>query len=622
MKYQELQDEVKAALKAHDKPRVSILRQVHGEVKNIEVNERREIMDADVDAMLKRVIKQTKETLELAPADRADIREEAQARLAVYQEFAPEDLTEEQIAEVIKSVLAELGIDVIWMSPVYKSPNDDNGYDISDYQDIMDDFGTMDDFDRVLKKAHSLNIKIMMDLVVNHTSDEHKWFIESKKSKDNPYHDYYMWADPDKNGNPPNRWESCFSGSAWEYVESVGQFYLHSFSRKQPDLNWDNPKVREEVFKMMTWWCDKGIDGFRMDVISMISKYPGLPDGPENGNGYTGNTSCDGPNIHKYLREMNEKVLSKYRLITVGECPGVNAEQAKKYANIDGSELDMIFQFEHVSGSALKPCHHGKWDGEAMTMPELRANFTKWQKDLEGCAWNSLFLSNHDQPRCVSRFGNDSEQYRELSAKMLATMTHFQKGTPYVYQGEELGMTNAYMENIADYRDIESLNAYKELTTKENIPAKTVMGYIKAVGRDNARTPMQWDASDNGGFTSGTPWLQVNKNYKTINAAAQVNDPDSVFAYYKKLIALRHTNEVMVNGVYDVLIPDHPQIYAYTRTLGDKQLLVLCNDSDTNAAIPAELQEKIHAAKNILIQNYKDTDESTLRPYEAVVYAR
>ena len=518
--------------------------------------------------------------------------------------------------------LAELGIDMIWMSPVYKSPNDDNGYDISDYQDIMDDFGTMDDFDRVLKKAHSLNIKIMMDLVVNHTSDEHKWFIESKKSKDNPYHDYYMWADPDKNGNPPNRWESCFSGSAWEYVESVGQFYLHSFSRKQPDLNWDNPKVREEVFKMMTWWCDKGIDGFRMDVISMISKYPGLPDGPENGNGYTGNTSCDGPNIHKYLREMNEKVLSKYRLITVGECPGVNAEQAKKYANIDGSELDMIFQFEHVSGSALKPCHHGKWDGEAMTMPELRANFTKWQKDLEGCAWNSLFLSNHDQPRCVSRFGNDSEQYRELSAKMLATMTHFQKGTPYVYQGEELGMTNAYMENIADYRDIESLNAYKELTTKENIPAETVMGYIKAVGRDNARTPMQWDASENGGFTSGTPWLQVNKNYKTINADAQVNDPDSVFAYYKKLIALRHTNEVMVNGVYDVLIPDHPQIYAYTRTLGDKQLLVLCNDSDTNVAIPAELQEKIHAAKNILIQNYKDTDESTLRPYEAVVYAR
>lgn len=518
--------------------------------------------------------------------------------------------------------LAELGIDVIWMSPVYKSPNDDNGYDISDYQDIMDDFGTMDDFDRVLEKAHRLNIKIMMDLVVNHTSDEHKWFIESKKSKDNPYHDYYMWADPDKNGNPPNRWESCFSGSAWEYVESVGQFYLHSFSRKQPDLNWDNPKVREEVFKMMTWWCDKGIDGFRMDVISMISKYPGLPDGPENGNGYTGNTSCDGPNIHKYLREMNEKVLSKYRLITVGECPGVNAEQAKKYANTDGSELDMIFQFEHVSGSALTPNYHGKWDGKAMTMPELRANFTKWQKDLEGCAWNSLFQSNHDQPRCVSRFGNDSDAYRELSAKMLATIIHFQKGTPYVYQGEELGMTNAYMDDISDYRDIESLNAYKDLTENAHIPADVVMGYLKEIGRDNARTPMQWDASDNGGFTAGTPWLQVNKNYKTINAATQVNDPDSVFAYYKKLIALRHTNDVMVDGVYDVLIPDHPQIYAYTRTLGEKQLLVLCNDCDESIAIPAELQEKIHAAKDILIQNYKDknTEESMLRPYEAIVY--
>lgn len=516
--------------------------------------------------------------------------------------------------------LAELGIDVIWMSPVYKSPNDDNGYDISDYQDIMDDFGTMADFDRVLEKAHRLNIKIMMDLVVNHTSDEHKWFLESKKSKDNPYHDYYIWADPDKNGNPPNRWESCFSGSAWEYVESVGQFYLHSFSRKQPDLNWDNPKVREEVFKMMTWWCDKGIDGFRMDVISMISKYPGFPDGPENGNGYTGNTSCDGPNIHKYLREMNEKVLSKYRLITVGECPGVNAEQAKKYANIDGSELDMIFQFEHVSSSPSTPNHHGKWDGKAMTMPELRDNFTKWQKDLEGCAWNSLFQSNHDQPRCVSRFGNDSDKYRELSAKMLATMIHFQKGTPYVYQGEELGMTNAYMDDISDYRDIESLNAYKDLTENEHIPAETVMGYLKEIGRDNARTPMQWDVSENGGFTTGTPWLKVNKNYKTINAAAQVNDPDSVFAYYKKLIALRHTNDVMVNGVYDVLIPEHPQIFAYTRTLGEKKLLVICNYADHETKIPEELQEKIHAAKNILIQNYKDTDNSVFRPYEAIVY--
>ena len=515
--------------------------------------------------------------------------------------------------------LAELGIDVIWMSPVYKSPNDDNGYDISDYQDIMDDFGTMDDFDRVLKKAHSLNIKIMMDLVVNHTSDEHKWFIESKKSEDNPYHDYYMWADPDKNGNPPNRWESCFSGSAWEYVESVGQFYLHSFSRKQPDLNWDNPKVREEVFKMMTWWCDKGIDGFRMDVISMISKYPGLPDGPENGNGYTGNTSCDGPNIHKYLREMNEKVLSKYRLITVGECPGVNAEQAKKYANIDGSELDMIFQFEHVSGSALKPCHHGKWDGEAMTMPELRANFTKWQKDLEGCAWNSLFLSNHDQPRCVSRFGNDSEQYRELSAKMLATMTHFQKGTPYVYQGEELGMTNIYFDKLEDYRDIESINYFEEFTESGLMTPEHMMKCLMLRSRDNARTPMQWDDSKQAGFTEGEPWIKVNPNYKKINAAQQLEDPDSVFHYYQKLIRLRKEKDIIVYGEFEPLYREDEQIFAYTRKGDQEKLLTVCNFSDKNAEV--EVPEEFKGAE-CLITNLgrKEFDgKIILNPYEAFV---
>ena len=515
--------------------------------------------------------------------------------------------------------LAELGIDVIWMSPVYKSPNDDNGYDISDYQDIMDDFGTMDDFDRVLKKAHSLNIKIMMDLVVNHTSDEHKWFIESKKSKDNPYHDYYMWADPDKNGNPPNRWESCFSGSAWEYVESVGQFYLHSFSRKQPDLNWDNPKVREEVFKMMTWWCDKGIDGFRMDVISMISKYPGLPDGPENGNGYTGNTSCDGPNIHKYLREMNEKVLSKYRLITVGECPGVNAEQAKKYANIDGSELDMIFQFEHVSGSALKPCHHGKWDGEAMTMPELRANFTKWQKDLEGCAWNSLFLSNHDQPRCVSRFGNDSEQYRELSAKMLATMTHFQKGTPYVYQGEELGMTNIYFDKLEDYRDIESINYFEEFTESGLMTPEHMMKCLMLRSRDNARTPMQWDDSKQAGFTEGEPWIKVNPNYKKINAAQQLEDPDSVFHYYQKLIRLRKEKDIIVYGEFEPLYREDEQIFAYTRKQDQEKLLTVCNFSDKNAEV--EVPEEFKGAECLITNLGRKEFEGkiVLNPYEAFV---
>ena len=516
--------------------------------------------------------------------------------------------------------LKELGVNVLWISPMLESPQDDNGYDISDYRRIYEEYGTMEDYEELLCEAHKRSIRILMDLVVTHTSDEHNWFIESRKSKDNPYRDYYIWKDP-VNGKEPNNWGGAFGGSAWEYDPQTQMYYLHLFSKKQPDLNWENVKVRQEVYEMMKFWCEKGIDGFRMDVISMISKDQRFPDGEMNNGLYGdfGPYSVHGPRVHEFLQEMNHEVLSKYDIMTVGETAGVTIEEAQKYAGEDRNELNMVFQFEHVESGCGE---YGKWTTQKYDFKEFNNIMIKWLEKLQGNAWNSLFLSYHAQPRCVSRFGNYSEQYRELSAKMLATMTHFQKGTPYVYQGEELGMTNAYMENIADYRDIESLNAYKELTTKENIPAKTVMGYIKAVGRDNARTPMQWDASDNGGFTSGTPWLQVNKNYKTINAAAQVHDPDSVFAYYKKLIALRHTIEVMVNGVYDVLIPDHPQIYAYTRTLGDKQLLVLCNDSDTNVAIPAELQKKIHAAKNILIQNYKDTDESTLRPYEAVVYAR
>ena len=484
--------------------------------------------------------------------------------------------------------LAELGIDVIWMSPVYKSPNDDNGYDISDYQDIMEDFGTMKDFDRVLEKAHRLNIKIMMDLVVNHTSDEHQWFIESKKSKQNQYHDYYIWADPDSNGKPPNRWKSCFSGSAWEYVESVGQYYLHSFSRKQPDLNWDNPKVREEVFKMMTWWCDKGIDGFRMDVISMISKYPGFPDGEEAANGYTEITSFDGPNIHQYLQEMNKKVLSKYRLITVGECPGVNAEQAKKYANIDGSELDMIFQFEHVSASPSIPTHYGKWDALPMTMPELRENFTKWQNALEGCAWNSLFQSNHDQPRCVSRFGNDSAQYRELSAKMLATAIHFQKGTPYIYQGEELGMTNAYMDEIEDYRDIESLDAYKDLIENVHIPAETVMGYLKAIGRDNARTPMQWDDSLSAGFSAARKdkyYIALDESADRPNAKTQSEQEDSLRSEVKRLIAFRKANPALQSkGEISFVSDDYPLVYK--RTSAEQEITVIINPGADAVTVP------------------------------------
>ena len=516
--------------------------------------------------------------------------------------------------------LQELGIDVIWLSPVYQSPNDDNGYDISDYQAIMTEFGTMEDFDRMLSRAHELGIKIMMDLVVNHTSDEHAWFVESKKSVDNPYRDFYIWRKGKEDGSEPNNWGSCFSGSAWKYDPQTDMYFLHLFSKKQPDLNWDNPKVREEVFKMMTWWCDKGIDGFRMDVISMISKYPGFPDGEEAANGYTEITSFDGPNIHQYLQEMNKKVLSKYRLITVGECPGVNAEQAKKYANIDGSELDMIFQFEHVSASPSIPTHYGKWDALPMTMPELRENFTKWQNALEGCAWNSLFQSNHDQPRCVSRFGNDSAQYRELSAKMLATAIHFQKGTPYIYQGEELGMCNAYFDKLEDYRDIESLNAYKELTETCGVSHEEMMGYLKRISRDNARTPMQWDDSANAGFTTGTPWIKVNSNYKTVNAKQQTTDPDSVFSYYKELIRLRHENDIIVYGEYELLEPQNEELFIYTRTWNNEQLMVLCNFTDKDVVIPAAVMAQIPADAQILISNHVGNLEAVLRPYEARVY--
>ena len=367
--------------------------------------------------------------------------------------------------------LAELGIDVIWMSPVYKSPNDDNGYDISDYQDIMEDFGTMKDFDRVLEKAHRLNIKIMMDLVVNHTSDEHRWFIESKKSKQNQYHDYYIWADPDSNGKPPNRWKSCFSGSAWEYVESVGQYYLHSFSRKQPDLNWDNPKVREEVFKMMTWWCDKGIDGFRMDVISMISKYPGFPDGEEAANGYTEITSFDGPNIHQYLQEMNKKVLSKYDIMTVGETAFVTPEEAIKYTDPKRNELNMVFQFELMGVDN----ENDKWFIKPWKLSEFKKIQTKWQIQLNGKGWNSLYLNNHDQPRCVSRFGNDSDEFRKISAKMLATMNHTLQGTPFIYQGEEIGMTNVKFDDINDYKDVEIHNLWKEYVLSGKLDATKIM---------------------------------------------------------------------------------------------------------------------------------------------------
>ena len=516
--------------------------------------------------------------------------------------------------------LKELGIDVIWLSPVYQSPNDDNGYDISDYQAIMEEFGTMEDYDRMLARAHELGIKIMMDLVVNHTSDEHAWFVESRKSVDNPYRDFYIWR-KGKDGKEPNNWGSCFSGSAWKYDSQTDMYFLHLFSKKQPDLNWDNPKVRDRVFDMMNWWCEKGIDGFRMDVISLISKPEGLPDGIPGETGYADSGCANGPHVHEYLKEMNRKVLSHYDLITVGEASGVTLEEAKKYASADGSELNMVFQFEHMGSGPEADNRYGKWDSHKMPLPVWKKILSRWQTGLEGKAWNSLFLSNHDQPRSVSWFGNDSEQYREISAKMLGTCLHMMQGTPYVYQGEELGMCNAYFDQLDDYRDIESLNAYKELTETCGVSHEEMMGYLKRISRDNARTPMQWDDSANAGFTTGTPWIKVNSNYPKVNAKQEISDPDSVFSYYKKLIRLRHENEIIVYGDYKLLAPEDEALFIYTRMLGTQRLMVLCNFTEKEVPIPAEVTEQIPADAQLLIGNYPEQKEKMLQAYEARVYA-
>lgn len=516
--------------------------------------------------------------------------------------------------------LKELGIDVIWLSPVYQSPNDDNGYDISDYQAIMEEFGTMEDFDRMLEEAHKRGIRIVMDLVVNHTSDEHAWFVESKKSRENPYRDYYIWREG-KDGKEPNNWGSVFNGSAWVYDETTDMYYLHLFSKKQPDLNWDNPKVREEVFSMMNWWCEKGIDGFRMDVISMISKVEGLPDGKVQG-GLYGDSSPyvqNGPHVHEYLQEMNKEVLSKYDLLTVGECAGVTIEEAKKYASNKGTELGMVFQFEHMD---LDQGEFSKWSDKKVKLTALKENLTKWQNELEGKAWNSLFWCNHDQPRVVSRFGNDSKEYREVSAKMLATCLHLMQGTPYVYQGEELGMTNVPFASVDEFKDIESINAYHEYVESGLISKEDMMRYLCYKSRDNARTPMQWNDQKNAGFTTGTPWIRVNPNYVEINAEEEVKRADSVFSYYKKLIALRHQEEVIVYGHYELLLPESEELYVYTRELNEEKLLVICNftDKEVSYAVPDEF-----VGKEILISNYEEQEmkqELSLKPYEAIVIRR
>lgn len=516
--------------------------------------------------------------------------------------------------------LKELGINVIWMSPVYKSPNDDNGYDISDYQDIMTEFGTMEDFDELLAAAHERGIRIVMDLVVNHTSDEHPWFIESRSSKENPKRDYYIWRDA-VDGHEPNNWGSSFSGSAWEWDEKTQMYYLHCFSKKQPDLNWENPKVRDDVFAMMDWWCRKGIDGFRMDVISMISKKDGLPDVPTDG-GLYGNCmygTCNGPHVHEYLQEMNQRVLSKYDLMTVGECAGVTIEEAKKYANAEGTELNMVFQFEHTS---LDSGTMDKWCKKPIPLQELKANLSKWENELEGKAWNSLYFCNHDQPRIVSRLGDDSP----LSAKCIATVLHMMQGTPYVYQGEELGMTNCPFGSIENYRDLESINAYHELTEAGLRHPEELLECIAYKSRDNARTPMQWNSSKNGGFTEGTPWIMVNPNYKEINAEQEMADPDSVFHYYQHLIALRRSSswsDIIVYGHYELLAPENPQVFAYTREYEGRKLLVICNLSSEKVSF--EIPDSVSWTQaDRLIGNYKYQElarKTELRPWEAEVWA-
>ncbi len=515
--------------------------------------------------------------------------------------------------------LKYLGVDVLWLSPIYRSPNDDNGYDISDYQAIMDEFGTMEDFDEMLSEAHARGLRVVMDLVINHTSDEHKWFMESRRSKENAYRDYYIWREGKDEKTPPNNWGSCFGGSAWQYDEETAMYYLHLFSKKQPDLNWDNPKVRDEVFNMMAWWCDKGIDGFRMDVISMISKTKEMPDGQVTDfYGDYGPYCIHGPNIHKYLKEMNKRVLSRYDIMTVGETPGVTTELAKQYAGEDAGELNMVFQFEHVDNHGK----YGKWDDQKWQLTKLKKILTRWQTELYGKAWNSLFWDNHDQPRAVSRFGDDRQEYREASAKMLATCLHMMQGSPYIYQGEELGMTNYPFRSPDDFRDIESINAYKEWCLSGNVSHEDFWPCITFRSRDNARTPVQWDDSEQAGFTSGTPWIPVNPNYKEINAKAETKDPDSVFHYYKKLIALRKENPIMVYGKYEPLLEDSEELFVYTRTLDNEKLLTVCNFTDQDVAftMPEEFTGRSCLIANM--ENDYSKNNITVKPYEAFVLVR
>ncbi|WP_138416243.1 glycoside hydrolase family 13 protein [Aquibacillus sediminis] len=512
--------------------------------------------------------------------------------------------------------LKDLGIDVIWMSPIYQSPNDDNGYDISDYQAIMDEFGTMEDFDQLLEEAHNRDMKIIMDLVINHTSDEHPWFIESRSSKDNPYRDYYIWH-PGKNGKEPNNWESIFNGSAWEYDDKTGEYYLHVFSRKQPDLNWENPVVREELYKMVNWWLDKGIDGFRIDAITHIKKEEGFPDMP-NPDNLTYVPSFDKhmnqPGIDKFLRDFTDKTIANYDVMTVGEANGVTVEQADQWVGEENGYFNMIFQFDHLN-------LWGTSTTGDLDIHELKKVLTHWQKGLDGVGWNALFLENHDQPRSVSTWANDKD-LRITSAKALATFYFLMQGTPFIYQGQEIGMTNVKFDSIDDYNDVAIKNLYKK-ERDEGKSHEEVMEVIWKNGRDNSRTPMQWSSDANAGFTTGTPWLKVNANYADINVEQNLEDPNSIYYFYKELISLRKSSETLIYGSYDLIAADHDQIYAYTRTLGDEKYVIMVNlfEVESSLDLGSELDgQSLH----LQLSNYKVADQSidsiTLRPYEARVY--
>ena len=512
--------------------------------------------------------------------------------------------------------LKELGIDVIWICPMYKSPNDDNGYDISDYQDIMDDFGNMEDFDLMLDEVHKRGMKLIIDLVINHTSDEHPWFIESKLSKDSKKRDWYIWRDG-KDGAEPNNWESIFKGSAWQYDENTEQYFLHLFSKRQPDLNWDNEEVRQEIYKMINWWLDKGIDGFRVDAISHIKKEAGLidMDNPHNLNyvsSFDKHMNVDG--IHEYLEELNKNTFSKYDIMTVGEANGVDASESEMWVGEENGKFNMIFQFEHLN-------LWGEVGENKFNVKEYKKVLTKWQNALEGKGWNALFVENHDIPRVVSSWGNDNE-YLEESAKAFALMYFMQKGTPFIYQGQEIGMTNVRFDSIEKYNDVKSINIYEE-KINEGVSVNEALKAVASISRDNARTPMQWDSTNYAGFSENTPWIDVNENYKSINVESQLANENSVLNFYKKLIKIRKENLSLIYGRYDMILEEDEKIYAYTRTLDNDKYVVIVNLSDEEALYKYDDLDLIY--ENLMLANYKVREhgilkELVLKPYEARLY--